>query len=60
MVDLTVSGMLGLVLSLVSVFWCTYSSSTMFVTVLSMRDQRLLVAYPVGLFYACFALLTVF
>ena len=47
-------------LSVASILWCTYSASTMFVTVLSMKDQRLLVAYPVGLFYACFALMTVF
>lgn len=47
-------------LSIFSVLWCTYSASLMFVTVLSMSDQRLLVAYPVGLLYAVFALLTVF
>lgn len=55
-----IRGLVGFVLSVASILWCTYSASTMFVTVLSMKDQRLLVAYPVGLFYACFALLTVF
>ncbi|KAI9222660.1 hypothetical protein BC828DRAFT_377860 [Blastocladiella britannica] len=57
---LNVSTSFGLLLSGLSVCWCTYSASTMFVTVLSMSDQRLLVAYPVGLLYAIFALLTIF
>eukprot|EP00842_Homolaphlyctis_polyrhiza_P006153 jgi/Hompol1/6539/HPOL_005011-RA len=50
-------GPIGLFLSSLSVLWCTFSSSTIFVTVLSMTDQRLLVAYPVALFYSAFALL---
>ena len=57
---LKLTGSVGGVLSVLAILWCTYSASTMFVTVLSMRDQRWLVAYPVGLFYAFFALLTVF
>ena len=40
--------------------WCTYSASAIFVVVLRMDHQRLLVAYPVGLFYGCFALLSIF
>jgi len=51
---------LGYLLSMVSVIWCTYAASGIFVAVLHMTDQRLLVAYPVGLLYGCFALLTVF
>ncbi|GJJ13369.1 hypothetical protein Clacol_007621 [Clathrus columnatus] len=54
------SGLLGYILSLVSVIWCTYAASGIFVAVLRMSDQRLLVAYPVGLLYGCFALLSVF
>ncbi|KAI8905277.1 hypothetical protein PhCBS80983_g04787 [Powellomyces hirtus] len=50
----------GLILSVLSVMWCTYSASAMFTTVLSMNEQRLLVAYPVGLLYSAFALLAVF
>ncbi|KAJ3300844.1 hypothetical protein HK104_000038 [Borealophlyctis nickersoniae] len=50
----------GLILSALSVLWCTHSASLMFVTVLSMSEQRLLVAYPVGLLYSAFALLAVF
>lgn len=46
-------------IAIAAVFWCTYSSSGMFVTVLSMSNQRLLIAYPIGLFYAAFAILAV-
>ncbi|KAJ2690865.1 hypothetical protein IWW39_000374 [Coemansia spiralis] len=54
------SGQLAAISALIPIAWCTYSSATMFVTVLSMSEQRLLVAYPIGLFYTSFALLTVF
>ncbi|KAJ7218001.1 Yip1-domain-containing protein [Mycena pura] len=50
----------GYLVSLLSIIWCTYSASGIFVAVLRMSDQRLLVAYPVGLLYGCFALLSVF
>jgi hypothetical protein len=51
---------IGLTLGIVSILWCTFSACTIFVTILSMRDQRLLIAYPIGLFYTCFAMLTIF
>jgi hypothetical protein len=51
---------LGYLLSIVSIIWCTYSASAIFVVVLRMDSQRLLVAYPVGLLYGCFALLSIF
>lgn len=54
------SGLLGYMLSTLSVLWCTWSASNIFVAVLRMSEQRLLVAYPVGLLYTCFALLSVF
>ncbi|KAJ3520353.1 hypothetical protein NM688_g9174 [Phlebia brevispora] len=59
-VMVTLDGMVGYVLSILSILWCTWSASTIFVAVLRMSDQRLLVAYPVGLLYGCFALLSVF
>ncbi|CAG8801645.1 15502_t:CDS:2, partial [Dentiscutata erythropus] len=40
------SGPFGLIASALAISWCTYSSSTMFVTVLQMSEQRILVAYP--------------
>jgi hypothetical protein len=52
--------MLGYMLSSLSIVWCTYAASGIFVAVLRMSEQRLLVAYPVGLLYGCFALLSVF
>lgn len=54
------SGMIGYTLSILSILWCTYSASGIFVAVLRMSEQRLLVAYPIGLLYGCFALLSVF
>ncbi|KAJ3219494.1 hypothetical protein HDU67_000907 [Dinochytrium kinnereticum] len=55
------SGVIALwILSALSVLWCTHSASLMFVTVLSLNEQRLLVAYPVFLLYSAFALLAVF
>jgi hypothetical protein len=57
---LSLTGVVGIILSTMSILWCTYSASTMFVTVLAMKDQRVLVAYPVLLLYAVFGLFTVF
>lgn len=57
---LSLKGTAGLILSTASIGWCTFSAAKMFVTVLNMKDQRLLVAYPTALLYTCFALLTVF
>ncbi|KIK67375.1 hypothetical protein GYMLUDRAFT_55157 [Collybiopsis luxurians FD-317 M1] len=59
-VAMTLDGSFGYILSLLSIIWCTYSASGIFVAVLRMSDQRLLVAYPVGLLYGCFALMSVF
>ncbi|KAF8219930.1 Yip1 domain family protein [Tricholoma matsutake] len=59
-VMIVLDGAFGYLLSILSILWCTYSASGIFVAVLQMSDQRLLVAYPVGLLYGCFALLSVF
>ncbi|OUM70259.1 hypothetical protein PIROE2DRAFT_1675 [Piromyces sp. E2] len=40
--------------------WSTITATRMFVTSLSMKDQIILVAYPVLLLYSCFALMAVF
>ncbi|KAJ3127148.1 hypothetical protein HK098_006693 [Nowakowskiella sp. JEL0407] len=58
--DILSDGIPGLILSSLTILWCTHSASLIFVTILQMNEQRLLVAYPVGLFYIAFALLTVF
>ena len=54
------NNLVGLFLNSVIILWCTLSSSNMFVSVLSMKDQRLLIAYPIGLLYTCFAMITIF
>ena len=42
------------------IVWCTGVASKMFVAMLGMKNQTFLVAYPIFLFYAAFALMTVF
>jgi len=56
----SLTGVLGNILTGLAVLWCTASSSKLFVTALEMRDQQLLVAYPCGLLYSVFALITMF
>ncbi|TFK44760.1 Yip1-domain-containing protein [Crucibulum laeve] len=53
-------GTFGYLLATISILWCTYAASGIFVAVLRLSEQRLLVAYPVGLLYGCFALLSIF
>ena len=53
-------GIIGSVVSLVFIIWCSYSASKLFVSVLSMDSMQLLIAYPCALLYGLFALLTVF
>ena len=50
----------GSLITLISVVWCTLSSSRIFAHSLDMKSQQLLIAYPCGLVYGIFALLTVF
>lgn len=52
----TCSGAVGYVLTVVTIAWCAYSASSIFTSVLRMQSQRLLVAYPVAMVYACFRL----
>jgi hypothetical protein len=47
-------------IALMFVIWCTYCASLMFVTGLSMKEQRWLVSYPILLIYSGFALMTIF
>ncbi|GME94455.1 unnamed protein product [Ambrosiozyma monospora] len=51
---------LGYVLSVFTVFWCTFASSGFFVRVLSLSNARPLVAYPLAMFYSVFALMAIF
>jgi len=59
-VVLSLKGILGIVLSMVTVSWCSLSASKLFVCGLKMDSQQPLIAYPCALLYGVFALLTVF
>ncbi|KAF2424893.1 putative Golgi membrane protein [Tothia fuscella] len=50
----------GYVLTAGAIAWCTYSSSSMFCAVGRMTSTKLLVAYPLGLFYAGFGIMAIF
>jgi len=47
-------------LTVLAVAWCSWRSSEMMVLAMDVQHERALVAYPIGLFYACFALISVF
>ncbi|VDK80778.1 unnamed protein product [Litomosoides sigmodontis] len=53
-------GVLGYLIATAAVIWCSAASSKLFVTTLSLDEQRLLVAYPCALLYCVFALLAIF
>lgn len=59
-VILPLDNMFGYIFSLVSIAWCTWASSGLFVRVLSLSQARLLVAYPLTMFYSIFALMAIF
>jgi len=50
----------GTIASAICISWSTATSSRFFATAIAMHQQRWLVAYPVGLVYTCFTLITVF
>jgi hypothetical protein len=50
----------GAALGVACIFFCTYSGTRFFVAAAQMDAQRWLIAYPTFLFYACFALMTIF
>lgn len=51
---------IGYSLALMFVCWCTWSSSGFFTTVLQLHNTRVLVAYPLVIFYSVFALMAIF
>ncbi|NXE44768.1 YIPF7 protein, partial [Casuarius casuarius] len=56
----SLQGILGTLLALFIVGWCSLSASKIFTSALAMEGQQLLIAYPCALLYGLFALLTVF
>uniref|UniRef100_A0A674C5U5 Zgc:123321 n=1 Tax=Salmo trutta TaxID=8032 RepID=A0A674C5U5_SALTR len=56
-------GIIGMILALLVIGWCSLSASKIFISTLAMEGQQLLVVYPCALLYGLygvFALLTVF
>mmetsp|Transcript_56051 Transcript_56051/g.131363 ORF Transcript_56051/g.131363 Transcript_56051/m.131363 type:complete len:258 (-) Transcript_56051:230-1003(-) len=54
------TGAIMSILTVMTVIWCTMRSSDMMVIAMDVHNEKALVAYPIGLFYACFALISVF
>ncbi|AAS50231.1 AAL135Cp [Eremothecium gossypii ATCC 10895] len=50
----------GYILGLISVVWCTWSSSGFFIYYLQLHNVRVLIAYPLLIFYSVFALMAIF
>ena len=59
-IALSLKGPLGQGLAILTIAWSTYASTRLFEQALHMSQQRWLVAYPVGLVYAIFVLITIF
>lgn len=53
-------GVAGAIFIPAAVLWCSNAASLFFVAALDADDRRWLLAYPVALFYTCFALITIF
>ncbi|KAH3677568.1 hypothetical protein WICPIJ_008975 [Wickerhamomyces pijperi] len=57
---LDLNNFFGYLLSALSIVWSTYSASGIFVAVLGVRNIRLLIAYPLAMFYSIFVLMAIF
>ncbi len=53
-------GPFGYILTTAAIMWCTTSASGLFCAVGRMRQMRLLVAYPLALFYIGFGIMSIF
>jgi len=51
---------IGFTLAVLTIAYCTHAASSTFMKILQTTDQRFLFAYPIGLLYACFALIVMF
>ena len=50
----------GYIITIFAITWCTYSSSAMFCVVGRMSEMRVLVGYPLALFYGLFGIMAIF
>lgn len=51
---------IGKVLAILVITWCTVASTRLLEQKCSMRDQRYLMAYPIALLYSAFVMITIF
>uniref|UniRef100_A0A6B2LIP4 Protein YIPF n=1 Tax=Arcella intermedia TaxID=1963864 RepID=A0A6B2LIP4_9EUKA len=58
-VVLSLGNVFGVAMAMVCISWCSYSAALLF-TEQNDPEQKLLVFYPLVLYYTCFALLTIF
>ncbi|XP_070612832.1 protein YIPF7 [Erythrolamprus reginae] len=56
----SLQGVLGTLVALIFIGWCSLSASKIFASTLAMEGQQVLVAYPCGLLYGLLALITIF
>lgn len=56
----SLDNIIGYIACAIAVFWCTYSASGFFVAVLNLHNVRILIGYPLGMFYSVFALMAIF
>ncbi|KAI1160285.1 hypothetical protein F5B18DRAFT_514931 [Nemania serpens] len=59
-IAMPMDGPFGYILTTAAIMWCTTSASGIFCAVGRMRQTRLLVAYPLALFYAGFGIMSIF
>jgi len=56
----SLKGSVGNGLAALAIAWCTYTATRIFERSCGMTKQRFLIAYPIGLLYAAFVLITIF
>ena len=57
---LDVFNIFGALLSLLIICWSTYTATQFIDTMLNMQGKKMIIAYPIFLFYMCFLLLAIF
>jgi hypothetical protein len=59
-VFVSLRGTTGALAGIAAIAWSTLSCARFFEVALGMADRKWLIAYPAGMFYACFALMAIF
>ncbi|GMM51277.1 transporter [Starmerella bacillaris] len=59
-IGVNLNNLIGYLVGALAVLWCTFSASGIFIGYLQLSHVRVLVAYPLVLFYGVFTLLTLF